>query len=91
MIPYVEILGKYSLSPFAVVEPSQCWFELSYYEIGEFEIYCRASESNLKALKNGNYVKLPNKPYLWVICIGMKVCLKPLARIIRDSAAFIIL
>lgn len=67
MIPYVEVIGKYTLEPFALVEPSQCWFELSYYEIGEFEIYCAATQSNLNALKMGNYVKIPNKPYLWVI------------------------
>ena len=67
MIPYIEVIGKYSLLPFALVEPSQCWFELSYYEIGEFEIYCRASESALNALKNGNYVRIPNRPYLWII------------------------
>ena len=67
MIPYVEVIGKTSLKPFAIVEPSQCWFELSYYEIGEFEVYCEANQNNLNALKGGNYVKIPNKPYLWVI------------------------
>lgn len=67
MIPYVEVIGKYSLEPFAVVEPSQCWFEISYYDIGEFEVYASASETNLNALKMGNYIKIPNKPYLWII------------------------
>lgn len=67
MIPYVEIIGKYTLKSFAVVEPSQCWFELSYYDIGQFEVYAPANESNLSALKMGNYIKIPNKPYLWII------------------------
>lgn len=67
MIPYVEVIGKYSMTPFALVEPSQCWFELSYYEIGEFEVYAAANQKNLNALKMGNYVRIPNKPYLWVI------------------------
>lgn len=67
MIPYVEVIEKYSLKSFAVVEPSECWFELSYYEIGEFEIYTFATQNNLSALKNGNYIKIPNKPFLWVI------------------------
>ncbi len=67
MIPYVEVIGKYTLEPFAVVEPSQCWFELSYYDIGEFEVYAPASQTNLNALKMGNYIKIPNKPYLWII------------------------
>lgn len=67
MIPYVEVIGKYNLKSFAVVEPSQCWFELSYYEIGEFEVYAPATESNLNALKAGNYIKIPNKPFIWVI------------------------
>lgn len=67
MIPYIEIIGKYSLKSFALVEPSQCWFELSYYDIGEFEIYAVANTNNINALKNGNYVKLPDKEFLWVI------------------------
>lgn len=67
MIPYVEVIGKYTLKPFAVVEPSECWFELSYYNIGEFEVYASATSSNLQALKMGNYIKIPHKPYLWII------------------------
>lgn len=73
MIPYVEIIGKavnnttQKHEPFAIVEPSQCWFELSYYEMGEFEIYALATANNLNALKNGNYVKIPNLPYIWII------------------------
>ena len=67
MIPHVEIIDKYTLKPFALVEPNECWFELSYYEVGEFEIYAKANAKNLAALKKGNYVKIPNKNYLWVI------------------------
>lgn len=67
MIPYVNILDKYSLLPKALVEPSQCWFEVSYYEFGEFEVYAPATESNLKALKRGNYVTIPHRDYVWVI------------------------
>lgn len=67
MIPYVEVIGKYTLKSFAIVEPSECWFELSYYNIGEFEVYAPATTSNLSALKMGNYIKIPNKPYLWII------------------------
>ena len=67
MIPYVEIIGKYTLKSFAVVEPSQCWFEVSYFDIGEFEVYASATLNNLQALKMGNYIKIPNKPYIWII------------------------
>lgn len=67
MIPYVEIIGKYTLKPFALIEPSECWFELSYYDQGEFQIYAPANLINIQALKMGNYAKIPNKPYLWVI------------------------
>lgn len=67
MIPYVEVIGKYNLEPFAVIEPSECWFELNYYDLGEFEVYAPATSNNLNALKMGNYIKIPNKPYLWVI------------------------
>lgn len=67
MIPYIEVIDKYSLKQFSLIEPSECWFELSYYEIGEFEIFTFATQNNLSALKNGNYIKIPNKPYLWII------------------------
>lgn len=67
MIPYVEILNKDSLMLTALIEPNECWFELSYYGVGECEVYCAATNSNLEILKKGNYVKLPNKPYIWVI------------------------
>ncbi len=67
MIPYVEIKDKYTLKTMALVEPQECWFELSYQDVGEFELYCRASQANLKALQKGRYVKLPNKRFIWVI------------------------
>lgn len=66
-IPYIEVIGKYTLQPIALVEPSQIWGELSYYDIGECEIYTQATPAALNALKNGNYLKIPNKPYLWII------------------------
>jgi hypothetical protein len=67
MIPYVEVIEKYSLKSFALIEPSECWFEISYFDLGQFEIYTFANSNNLAALKNGNYIKIPNKPYLWII------------------------
>lgn len=70
MIPYIEILNwnsdKTSLEPSFLIEPSQCWFELSYYETGQFEIYAPATTNNLQLAK-GQFVKIPNKPYLWYI------------------------
>lgn len=67
MIPYVEIINKYTLKPFALIEPSECFFELSYYDVGEFEVRAIATNKNLAALKKGNYVKIPNKRFIWVI------------------------
>lgn len=67
MIPYVEIRDKYTLKTVALVETQECWFELSYQDVGEFEIYCRASKANLKALQKGRYVTIPNKRFIWVI------------------------
>ena len=67
MIPYIEIIDKYSLKKISLVEPQECWFELSYYDVGEFEIYCRASQANLNILQKGRYVKIPNKRFVWVI------------------------
>ena len=67
MIPYLEIKDKYTLKTVALVEPQECWFELSYQDVGEFEVYCRASQANLQSLQKGRYVKLPNKRFIWVI------------------------
>ena len=67
MILYVEVRDKYSRLPFAMIEPTECWFELSYYGVGEFEIYTRATPTALAALKDGNYITLPKKPHIWVI------------------------
>lgn len=70
MIPYIEILdwnaNKTLLEPSFLIEASQSWFELSYYETGQFEIYAPATTNNLQ-LKKGQFVKIPNKPYLWFI------------------------
>lgn len=67
MIPYVEIKDKYTYKTVALVEPQECWFELSWQDVGEFEIYCRATKANLKALQKGRYVTIPNKRFIWVI------------------------
>lgn len=67
MIPYVEIRDKYSLKTVAIIEPQECWFELMAQEEGEFEVYCRASQANLRALQKGRYITLPNKRFIWVI------------------------
>ena len=68
MIPYIEILEwqSDSLKPSFVIEPSQFWAELSFWETGEFEIYAVATKENLRLAK-WQMVKIPNKPYLWVI------------------------
>lgn len=67
MIPYLEIRDKYTLKTVALVEPKELWLELSYQDVGEFEIYCKASQANLKALQKGRYVTIPNKRFIWVI------------------------
>lgn len=71
MIPYIEILklnaNKSAINPFAVIEPSECWFEISYYETGEFEIYAAATANSLSALQKGNFVKIPHKSFVWII------------------------
>ncbi len=67
MIPYLEIRDKYTLKALAPVEPQECWLELSYQDVGEFEIFCRASQKNLKVLQKGRYVTIPNKRFIWVI------------------------
>lgn len=67
MISYVEVRDKYSRLPFAAVEPVECWFELSFYGLGEFEVYTRATAPALAALQNGNYITIPHKPFIWLI------------------------
>lgn len=67
MISYVEVRDKYSRLPFALIEPAECWFELTYYGVGQFQVYARASKPALAALKEGNYITLPHKPFIWVI------------------------
>lgn len=67
MIPYLEIRDRYTREAVALVEPSECWFELSYYDIGAFEIYAPATAETVNSLKVGRFVTIPNKPYLWTI------------------------
>ena len=67
MISYVEVRGKYSRLPFAIIEPAECWFELAFYGVGNFQIYTRATKTALAALQNGNYITLPRKPFIWLI------------------------
>lgn len=67
MLPYIEILDKNSRQVTYIIEPNEVWLEQCYYTVGEFEVYTRATEEALAALVVGNYVKIPNKPYLWLI------------------------
>ena len=58
MIPYVEIRDRYTRDTIAIVEPQECWFELSYYDIGQFEIYCVASKETIDSLNKGRFVTI---------------------------------
>ncbi len=67
MIAYVEVRDKYSRLPFATIEPHECWFELVYYGVGEFEVYTRATKTALASLQIGNYITIPQKSFVWLI------------------------
>lgn len=67
MIPYVEIRDKYNFKHIGLIEPQECWFEISYQDVGEFEVYCKATSKALDLLKKGRYVKIPHKRFIWVI------------------------
>ena len=67
MIPYLEIRDKYTLKRLTLIEPQECWLELSYQDVGAFEIYCRASKENIAALQKDRYITIPNKRFIWVI------------------------
>ena len=67
VIPYVEVISPSSFLPIQIVEPKECWFELGYKEIGQFEVYAPATRRNLECLQKSNFVKMPNVKYIWVI------------------------
>lgn len=67
VIPYVEIISPQTFLPIQIVEPKECWFELGYNDIGQFEVYAPATRRNLECLQKGNFVKMPNVKYIWVI------------------------
>ena len=67
MISYVEVRDKYSRLPFAIIEPAECWFELAFYGVGNFQVYTKATKTALAALQEGNYITLPRKPFIWLI------------------------
>ena len=67
MIPYVEVIEKDTFKRCGIIEPSESWFEVSYYDTGECEVYASATKNNLNYLKKGNFLKIPNKKYVWQI------------------------
>lgn len=67
VIPYVEIISPSTFLPIQIIEPKECWFELGYNEVGEFELYAPATRRNLDYLQKGNFIKIPNLDYIWVI------------------------
>lgn len=69
VIPYIEVISISSAGfvPIQIVEPKECWFELGYTNVGAFEIYAPATRRNLECLRKGNFVKIPNFRYAWVI------------------------
>lgn len=67
MLTYIEIIDKYTLNKIALVEPKECWFELSFNRVGECELYAVANTNNKASLLKGNFLKIPNKDYIWVI------------------------
>lgn len=57
-IPYVEVRDK-NRDIIGIIEGAEIFFEYSFHECGEFEIYCRATPNNLELLKRNNYITLP--------------------------------
>ena len=59
-IEYAEIYDATTFKLLGVVDlfNSIIW-HTCYYDIGDFEIYCNATEKNAKLLKRGNWVKTP--------------------------------
>ena len=63
MIPYIELRDKETLKQKAIIAPIDCFFELSYYETGEFQIICPLRND----ISNDDFVTIPNKPWAWVV------------------------
>lgn len=67
-IEYAEIYDKTTFRLLGVVDvfSSMIW-HTCYYSIGDFEIYCQATENNLKLLQRGYWVTIPNSDEVAVI------------------------
>ena len=60
-IPYVEIRSSATREIIGIIEGAELEFNYAWNGCGDFEIYCRATPNNLKLLRNGYYVTLPNE------------------------------
>lgn len=67
MIPYIEIRDKITKLQKALITPIDCFFELSYYEYGEFLVKCSFNDIVLNGVKRGDFLTIPNKPYIFTI------------------------
>lgn len=67
MIPYIELRDRATLLQKAPITPIDCFFELSYFGVGEFEVICKLTNTVLNSVKRGDFLTIPNKPYIFII------------------------
>lgn len=67
MIPYIEVRDKYTKLQKSLIIPTDCFFELSYYGVGEFVVECKLDDTVLNSVRKGDFLTIPNKQYIFII------------------------
>jgi hypothetical protein len=67
MIPYIEVRDKTTKLQKGLILPIDCFFELSYYDVGEFLVKCVLDDTVLNGVRKGDFLTIPNKPYIFII------------------------
>ena len=67
MIPYIEVRDKYTKLQKTLIIPTDCFFELKYYGVGEFVVVCKLDDTVQNSVRKGDFLTIPNKPYIFII------------------------
>lgn len=67
MIPYIEVRDKTTKLQKCLITPIDCFFELTYYGVGEFLVKCLLDDTVLNDVQMGDFLTIPNKQYIFTI------------------------
>lgn len=67
MFPYIEVRDKDTKLQKALIIPTDCFFELTYYGVGEFVVECKLDDTILNCVKKGDFLTIPNRQYIFII------------------------